>query len=180
LHTLPQGDLIPNFHLFYWMGLKVNGTWPSFDWVDPYIPGPIGYYTNWGITKPDQEPEPSRPDTGFAAGANYTEVQRSPPVWGWSDEDPGIKHIFICRTSGACCSHALQMQLMAAGGGGQRPGELSQAALLLMLWACAPAPASLEHSPPATLLHSPGAHAALHVPSDQHNVLLQHHHRHVC
>jgi hypothetical protein len=100
--TAPQGNLIPNFHLFYWMGLRVNSTWPNFDWIDPYIAGPMGYYTNWGITKPDQEPEPSRPDTGFAAGANYTEVQRSPPVWGWSDEDPGIKHIFICRTSGAC------------------------------------------------------------------------------
>jgi hypothetical protein len=112
--ALPQGDLIPNFHIFYWMGLKVNGTWPNFDWVDPYISGPAGYYTNWGITKPDQEPEPSRPDIGFAAGANYTEVQRSPPVWGWSDQDPGVKHIFICRTSGECSVNTSQGQPMAA------------------------------------------------------------------
>jgi hypothetical protein len=110
-----QGNLIPQFHLFYWMGLKVNSTWPSFGWTDPFVIGPSGFYTNWGITKPDGDPEPSRPDYGLAAGANYTEVQRNPPVWGWSDEEPGVKHVFICRAAGdaqaavwaawhACCS----------------------------------------------------------------------------
>jgi hypothetical protein len=82
------------------MGLKVNGTWPTFSWIDPQTPGPAGYYTSWGITKPDMEREPIRPDVGFAAGANYSEIQGTPQVWGWSDEDPGIKHVFFCRVSG--------------------------------------------------------------------------------
>jgi hypothetical protein len=99
-HPTLQGNLIPQFHLFYWMGLRLNASWPSFGWTDPFIIGPAGFYTNWGITRPDGEPEPSRPDFGLVAGANYTEVQRNPPVWGWSDEDPNIKHIFICRAAG--------------------------------------------------------------------------------
>lgn len=104
-HPTLQGNLIPQFHLFYWMGLRLNASWPSFGWTDPFIIGPAGFYTNWGITKPDGEPEPSRPDYGLVAGANYTEVQRNPPVWGWSDEDPNIKHIFICRAAGDLPGH---------------------------------------------------------------------------
>jgi hypothetical protein len=95
------------------MGLKVNGSWPTFSWIDPQTPGPAGFYTNWGITKPDMEREPIRPDVGVVAGANYTEIQGTPQVWGWSDEDPGIKHVFFCRVSGERASGRVAASLLS-------------------------------------------------------------------
>jgi hypothetical protein len=76
---------------FYWAGLRVAGSWPSFRWQAPagagrplLQPGAAGAYVHWGSLVPGPGREP---DQGLGpelcAGANFTEV--GPARWSSAD-----------------------------------------------------------------------------------------------
>jgi hypothetical protein len=64
-----QGYLIPQYHIFYWMGLRLDGFWPNFVWMDPNILGPTGYYEHWG-TDASNVLEPNDMQVGLRAGCS--------------------------------------------------------------------------------------------------------------
>lgn len=72
LRAALQGYLIPQYHIFYWAGLKLDGYWPNFVWMDPNILGPTGYYEHWG-TDASNVLEPNDMQVGCSQAA----------LWRW-------------------------------------------------------------------------------------------------
>ena len=89
--------IIPEYHVFYWMGLFLNGTNGGWKWIDPFVEGPEGVYSKWGTT-PEGLQRPATPQ--FACGGgNWTERvgDDKTGVWGWADEECLVPHTFMCR-----------------------------------------------------------------------------------
>jgi hypothetical protein len=72
---------------FYWMGLRVAGSWPNFRWQVPaglglavLQPGTLGAYVHWGSVVPPPGREPNQGQgPELCAGANSTEVRGAGP-----------------------------------------------------------------------------------------------------
>ena len=100
-----QGQLVPRFHKFYWMGLRTGmDSWPKFRWLDPYVPdmSASNGYKNWGSSTADDGSftlEPSNPSM-LCGGGNWVMQRGSPPAWGWAGDDCSALHVYICRVQG--------------------------------------------------------------------------------
>jgi hypothetical protein len=103
-----QGSLLPNFHKFFWAGLRtgVLGTsWPHFTWLDREEVIHVGDYQHWGVYQPGFILEPNNmlaPE--FCGGSNLTmgtvRVDRTymfDGLGGWADRPCGEKHPYICE-----------------------------------------------------------------------------------
>lgn len=106
-----QGYLLTNFHDNYWLGLRAK-TWPVFDWLDPFTPGPFASsYLHWGTFLPDNQPEPyshngtvqncavANASEAYGNGTLYSPTRRA---WGWADQWCSELHVVLCRLLGGC------------------------------------------------------------------------------
>ena len=105
-----QGSLLPNFHKFYWMGLRtgiMGATWPNFTWIDRDNVVYVGDYQHWGVMQPGFILEPNNlvpPEN--CAGSNLTmgivkfdKTFGVDEVGGWADQPCQAKHPYICELS---------------------------------------------------------------------------------
>ncbi len=77
------------YHKAYWTGLRLNGSWPSFRWRDPYV---TRTYDQWSQ-------QPPAPSTNLAeVAAAYAPGYGKPIAYGWVDEVANAtKHVAYCR-----------------------------------------------------------------------------------
>lgn len=95
----PQGFFIPVYHKAYWMGLKLNGSWPNFAWRDPYV---RRGYNQWSLAPPAPSTSTADVTAGYAPGYG------TPIAYGWVDEvGNATKKIAFCRTVSTwpCCPY---------------------------------------------------------------------------
>jgi hypothetical protein len=104
------GFLLPNFHKFYWMGLRTGfsgAQWPNFTWIDLESAIYMGDYQHWGVFQPGGVLEPNRAASSQedCAGANLTmgiathsrAVVQYDGAGGWADRSCFDSYIFICE-----------------------------------------------------------------------------------
>ncbi len=87
----------------YWIGLNSSAaSWPNFNWVDGYSPGPANYapaFTNWGKDAAGVA-EPNNKTHGFCVVADYLEAKNITTKltynWAWNDQDCNLNRPSMC------------------------------------------------------------------------------------
>ena len=95
-HAVPTLNCVcvraARYHKFYWSGLYVARSFPTFLWRDASIPRPvIDTFAYWG------EGEPASDGAELCGGSsvNYTSLPDN--VWGWADNNCSSKQVYVCR-----------------------------------------------------------------------------------
>jgi hypothetical protein len=109
------GYLKPNFHQFYWTGLKkISG---SFQWSDYMFRGVMTakHYQNWGTYKPGgfKEPYTAGGVAEDCGGSNFTQSVNG--VWGWSSAACSASYVSVCRVQRKCTRPPLLRAPLARG-----------------------------------------------------------------
>jgi hypothetical protein len=126
-----QGFFIPVYHKAYWMGLKLNGTWPNFSWRDPYV---ARGYNQWSLVPPAPGTTTADVIAGYAPGHG------TPIAYGWVDEVANAtKKVALCRTVSKCPGLALACGWQASCGPAVTSHALPPVACLSChcSWCCA-------------------------------------------
>jgi hypothetical protein len=105
---LSQGTLLPNYHRFYWMGLRTGlagASWPNFTWINHEDAIYVGNYQHWGVYQPGLLLEPNNqvaPED--CAGSNLTmgiikidKTYGHDSVGGWADHNCQESHPYVCE-----------------------------------------------------------------------------------
>lgn len=122
-----KGLLLPHHAGAYWLGLHIpqsdHGLWPRFRWLDgsppPFNPvEQLGEYAHWGFGEYGSGARYWEPDNlvppQFCVVANYSQLSPLDGIWGWSDENCGDQHAFICKIAGAHRVASLHVRWRAA------------------------------------------------------------------
>ena len=80
-------------------------------------PDPTTSYINWGtlVMNTSVIPEPNNQyPPEYCVVANYSQLSPLDGIWGWSDENCGDQHAFICKIAGAHRVASLHVRWRAA------------------------------------------------------------------